>query len=235
MTDTTPSAYLWVTAEPGQQVKTEEFHDWYDNEHIPLRMNHLPEFLTGARYEAVDGAIPSWSANYEISTMSLFDDERYTSLRTSRSPRETTVVTHLEILDRRTCQFIYDSGSTGKPAPFLLTVAATPAEGTVEDFHAWYNDEHLALLAKVPGWRRTLRYQVVDSLKTSVGKDPVSGGSPQFVAIYEFDNGDYPTTQELKDATTTAWAKKHMGGSLALEVRRWKLSKSFESLAVASS
>lgn len=33
-----PAGYLWVMSEPGEAVTLEEFTDWYDNEHVPLRM-----------------------------------------------------------------------------------------------------------------------------------------------------------------------------------------------------
>ena len=98
--------FLAVLAEPGDQVSLDEFHDWYDNEHIPLRLNHLPSFLSGARYQSIDDIKPSWIAVYEIDDIKSFTDPSYTVLRETRSQREEDVIRRLEVLDRRTCEVV---------------------------------------------------------------------------------------------------------------------------------
>jgi len=228
-----PVGLLWVLSEPGELVKEEEFHDWYDNEHVPLRMSRIPEFLTGARYQAIDGQKPSWCAIYEVSSTDLFSHEKYTSLRSNRSPREAEVVSKLETLDRRTCEGIFDTASapSKEAAPFLLTVGMTPAEGKEADFQDWYAKEHIDMMKKIPGCIRIHRYQVIDSLKTGAGKDPVQNGSPKFVAVYEFDNNNYPKTPEFEAGTGTAWSKSVMGSAVALDIRLWKLYRSWPNTA----
>ncbi|KAH9811579.1 pseudouridine synthase [Melampsora americana] len=99
-------AFLWVLTEPGTMVTLDEFHDWYDNEHVPLRMSKMPEFLTGARYVAIDGKQPSFSAFYNISISDLFNQSKYTDLRKYRSPREAEIFTRIGALDRRAYQVI---------------------------------------------------------------------------------------------------------------------------------
>jgi len=84
--------FLAVLSEPGNQVSLDEFHDWYDNEHIPLRLNHLPSFLSGARYQSIDEIKPSWIAAYEIDDTKTFSDQSYTVLREKRSQREEDVI-----------------------------------------------------------------------------------------------------------------------------------------------
>ena len=125
--------FLVALTEPGNNVSLKEFQgsflspppsfhpslspslpiDWYNNEHIPLRLNHLPSFLTGARFAASDSKAPTWLAVYDITDTSAFSDESYTRLRSSRSKREADLVAWLEVLDRRTCVLLQDSGESG--------------------------------------------------------------------------------------------------------------------------
>jgi len=154
-------------------------------------------------------------------------------LRTNRSPREAEVVKKLETLDRRTCEVFYDSASkpSEKASPFLLTAATTPVEGKEDDFNAWYEKEHLDLLRKVPGWIRTQRVKVIDSLKTSAGHDPIPNGAPKYVTVYEFENGDYIKTPEFEAAVSTPWANKVMTPDLVIEMRQWKLYRAWPNTA----
>ena len=109
--------FLAVLSEPGNQVSLNEFHDWYDNEHIPLRLNHLPSFLSGARYQSIlvddddsneiqKKKPSSWIAVYEIDDTKTFKDPSYTVLREKRSKREEDLIGRLEVLDRRTCEVV---------------------------------------------------------------------------------------------------------------------------------
>ncbi|KAM0755408.1 hypothetical protein T439DRAFT_375778 [Meredithblackwellia eburnea MCA 4105] len=200
-------AYLWVLADPGQAATVDEFNDWYDNEHVPLRLEHISEFLTGARYQAADGLTPGWAAAYDIQDTSLFSDPKYTVLRANRSPREAALVVRLDPLDRRTAETL---GATSPPAldpkdaaKFTLTVAS-------ETEPKWQG----TALEKVKGWKRTHAHKIYDSLRTNHGKEPVSGQAPKFVTIYEFDDESYVDTPEYKEA---------IAGSD--EARRWKLYK----------
>lgn len=101
---------LAVFVDLGTQATEHEFHDWYENEHIPLRTSTLREFATAARFKLIDGvgsssapskAVPTWAALYTISDNDIFQKEAYTKLRANRSPREGDLVKRLGLLDRR--------------------------------------------------------------------------------------------------------------------------------------
>ncbi|GAA5898996.1 hypothetical protein JCM6882_004588 [Rhodosporidiobolus microsporus] len=204
-----PSApgYLWVLSEPGAQATVEEFQDWYDNEHVPLRMEHIPEFLTGARYIASDGETPGYSAAYDISSVALFSDNKYTRLRANRSPREGALVARLEVLDRRTAETL---GQTSPPPPaaeapkFVLTAAGEEKP----------QEEELKAFEGVEGWRRSHYHRIYDSLIIGYGKEPKSNVAPKFAVVHEFDSEAYVSSPAFTKATD---AKS--------EVRRWKLYK----------
>ncbi|BGO88484.1 hypothetical protein NBRC10512_003002 [Rhodotorula toruloides] len=209
MSAPSPSApgYLWVLSDPGEQATLEEFQDWYDNEHVPLRMEHIPEFETGARYEAADGQTPGWSAAYDIRSVALFSDNKYTRLRANRSPREGALVARLGVLDRRTAEKL---GETSPPpaaseAPkFVLTAASEERP----------DESELRLFEGQEGWRRSHYHRVYDSLIIGYGKEAKSNVAPKFVVIHEFDTEAY--------TSSPAYAKATEGKT---EVRRWKLYK----------
>lgn len=82
----------------------------------------------------------------------------------------------LETLDRRTCETI-DSTSpplaAEKAAPFVATVSgnAEPKGDGKE-------------LESAPGWVRTHRHKVYDSLITGKGKEPGQNVSPTYVTVH---------------------------------------------------
>ncbi|GAA5993769.1 hypothetical protein JCM5350_000232 [Sporobolomyces pararoseus] len=205
-----PSApgYLWVLSDPGESATLEEFQDWYDNEHVPLRMQHIPEFLTGARYEASDSLSPRWSAAYDIKSCSLFSDPKYTKLRANRSPREGELVQRLGVLDRRTCETLHQTSQPIKEVREVAKSVVTIA-GDEE-----IREEELESLKTVQGWKRSSSHKVYDSLIIGHMKEPKSNVAPKFVVVHEFDSETYVDTPEYEKAVL---GKK--------EVRRWKLYK----------
>lgn len=176
--------FLAVLAEPGNQVSLDEFHDWYDNEHIPLRMNHLPSFLSCARYQSIDGIKPSWIAVYEIDDTKTFGDQSYTVLREKRSQREKDVMERLEVMDRRTCEVVreVDEGRgprttglrMGNPSRWVVThgVGRAAGEGVNDNTDSekvarWLNEVVTKLENNsVDGWVKTRVLKVLDSAKT---------------------------------------------------------------------
>lgn len=69
----------------------------------------LPEFITGARYEASDQQLPQFSAFYNVKSLDLFKESRYTNLRTHRSQTETQILERISHLDRRTYRILTNS------------------------------------------------------------------------------------------------------------------------------
>lgn len=185
-----PPGFLAVLSEPGEKVTIEEFQDWYNNEHVPLRLDHLPSFLTGARYSASDSCLPSWIALYDIDDTSTFNHESYTRLRANRSLREGELVKRLELLDRRTCELLTDEnkGLTSSydpkdPTKFLLT-QGVECRGD-EEVKNWLR-ETAVQLNEVEGWTRTRGYRCIDNLKSgiSVGSNPKEQEIPRYLVVH---------------------------------------------------
>ena len=179
--------FLAVLSETGSQVSLDEFHDWYDNEHIPLRLNHLPSFLSGARYQAIDGVKPSWNAVYEIDDTKSFGDPSYTGLREKRSQREADVVAKLEVLDRRICEVVGEATAedvdkrttgfrVGNPSRWVVTHGIGKSSGIVDDddeivVGKWLDEVVTKVKdsSTVEGWVHTRVFKILESGKTGVG------------------------------------------------------------------
>ncbi|KAF2107775.1 Alpha/Beta hydrolase protein [Lophiotrema nucula] len=71
-------------------------------------------------------------------------------------------------------------------------------EGKEKELERWYNEEHVSLLQKVPGWRRTRRY-VTSYL------DIQDGRSKEFLALHEYAPKNGLGGPEFKAATSTKW------------------------------
>ncbi|KAJ7267274.1 hypothetical protein C8J57DRAFT_1327163 [Mycena rebaudengoi] len=232
-----PLGFLLVTAEPGSQVTLDEFQDWYNNEHVPLRLNHLSSFLTGARFRALDSLNPSWLAVYDIDDTATFQHESYTRLRANRSPREADLVRRLELLDRRTYGFVSDSGESSvtssykpdNPTKVLVTHFVDVPDGAGHAdtaFKAWA-DSVLHDMSAVEGWVRTRTYKCIDNLKsgTSVPTSPEAQIVPKYLAVHEL------LSPSAADSPAFA-AASNPGSQLEIsETRKWELYRAYPSIA----
>ncbi|KAH6909799.1 hypothetical protein BKA70DRAFT_1274840 [Coprinopsis sp. MPI-PUGE-AT-0042] len=217
------SGFLAVFSEPGKDVTIEEFHDWYNNEHIPLRLDHLKSFLSGARYEAADKSEPRWLAMYEIDQFSSFEDPSYTVLREKRSDREAALIKRLGVLDRRTCQIVHDTSdakeesqgtgfNVGNPSQFVVTFDF--AEGlTGEAFKSW-----AARLSENSSWLRARVVKALDKGMTGLDAQLTGIDVPDYLAVLEFS------------ARPEANALKESFGSACSHLREWQLYRAYPSV-----
>ncbi|EAU86633.1 hypothetical protein CC1G_07291 [Coprinopsis cinerea okayama7 len=205
------SGFLAVLSDPGQQATLEEFHDWYNNEHIPLRLHHLKSFLSGARYAAADGKQPGWLAMYEVESVSAFQDPSYTILREKRSDRERELIQRLGVLDRRTCEVVYDSGkdnakgtgmNVGNPSTFVVTVEipTRPEEST---FNNW-----VQRLSSVEQWARIRVVKALDKAITAVDESLKRVDVLDYLAVIEFVSKPGHVDQATIDAWLASYTDK---------------------------
>ncbi|KAM6488960.1 hypothetical protein JOM56_015596 [Amanita muscaria] len=219
-----PLALLAVLSEHGDLVTLSEFHDWYDNEHIPLRLDHLSSFLTGARFSAIDAKSPSWLALYDITDLSALQHGDYTQLRTTRSEREAGLVERLEVLDRRICEVVWDSGESFKTTSFRVENPTTFIVTHSLEQHALENavmwaEEAVQKLRGNEEWVRTRVFKCVEAFKTGVGVSSGTKAFPFFV-LHEF----------LAQAPTLEWSEIGTDESLP-ELRKWELYRAYRSLS----
>ncbi|WAQ84983.1 hypothetical protein PtA15_5A556 [Puccinia triticina] len=214
--ETDHEAILVVFSEPGEAVELKEFNEWYDEEHVPLRMR-FPEFQTGARYEAIDGQNPSFAAIYRVSSLGLFRQPRYQGLRTNRSAREAELFSRIGTIDRRTyrCTQVAQRPSSDHHHPYhshLLTVElAEPSCPLILEMES------------LDGWRSTQAGEIIDS--SVVGRLQPSYTDPsrtlRFMVIFEFTNRDYEKSVQLTKLAKAADANQSM-------IREWELHRGWK-------
>lgn len=216
--------------QPSPDLPSAEFHDWYNNEHGPNRLR-LPFINNGFRYRAIDldGEAPStskpeWMAIYDTPDMDAFNSEAYLALRGApvQTQRERDIRPSVAI-DRRSYDFVSEKKS---PAFKKLEDIEHADQGNVmvsvllslkpgksgEELDKWYNEEHIDMLSKVPGWLRTRRFVTAAIDK----KDTV-----EYLALHEFSpKGNGIGGEAYMASTTTPWAKDIMSNVVATRTRR---------------
>ncbi|EJF56840.1 hypothetical protein BD309DRAFT_960820 [Dichomitus squalens] len=230
-----PPGLLFVFSEPGPNLTDDEFNDWYDNEHVPLRMA-IPTFRRTTRWIAVDGEQPRYLATYDLDSCQVLDTPPYNTLVTTRSEREKDVISRTQLLDRRTYDLFEPDivpavagYEEQKPGPYFITLQASVKPELEDDLNRWYREEHIPLLAKVPGWRRSRRYVLRDVGPASgTGAEVLKKGRPpKYLAVHEWESPESYETPEFKHATSTPWRMRLFEGAdvwdrrLFKEMRTW--------------
>ena len=200
---------FYVYTEPGS-VDEAEFHDWYDHEHGPARLT-VPGIGPSYRYGALDEQKPSWLALYELDSPDALDSPEYKALSANASDRDKSVAAGLATLDRRVYEQVCDDGSpAGWPAPVILSVALSVPQASEDDLAAWYAEEHIPMLLRVPGWRRIRRFRLVRAMDAP---------GPEFLSVHELAGPEVLEDPGFRAAISTPWRDRVVASALRRERR----------------
>lgn len=243
------SGLLLVFMQPGSGVTLAEFHEWYDSEHVPVRIERFGAFRSAGRYCVtssgyfshdacgcvVDGG---WAAVYTVSSTMTFSDPSYVALRSERSQREAELFTRLSIIDRRIYKLEYDSDSdvTITTARTKIGLSPQKSEDTgrylvansvdvstewQQDYNVWFEKEHVPMLSRVRGWRRSRRFMLIDNSVTGKdAKDTDAAGIPKTLGLHEYEEEGVEETEEYKHACSTEWRESVAGNRAENVLRR---------------
>lgn len=215
---------LYVTMHPRDSLPAAQFHDWYNTEHGPLRLR-LPFVENGFRYRATDGQEPEWVALYDITDMIELTRETYLALRGDgiKTPREKATMAQIAV-DRRLYDLLDDrkasdyqplenlSDSESAGSVLVAVTLTVPANAAQEDsLNHWYREEHLSMLARVPGWRRSRRF-------VTAAIDP--NASREFLALHEYSASNGLGGPEHKASMDTPWGNRIMSEAVSDKKRR---------------
>ncbi|KAJ5041781.1 uncharacterized protein L3040_005349 [Drepanopeziza brunnea f. sp. 'multigermtubi'] len=222
---------LYVTMQPKPSLPLDKFHDWYNNEHGPTRLR-LPFVSNGFRYRANDLEVgstgsaekPEWMAIYDIADMAELTRDAYLRLRDPpvKSPREADTMKEITV-DRK----LYDHLQTWASKDFtaleevqnegrgnvVVAVFLTlqPGEENSAEIEKWYQEEHVHMLSKIPGWLRTRRF-VTSSIDKSA--------AVEYLALHEYAPQNGLGGEEFQAAVSTDWSKKIMTGTSVVKGKR---------------
>ncbi|KAJ6581471.1 hypothetical protein B0H19DRAFT_507620 [Mycena capillaripes] len=216
---------LFVYLEAGQGVEEVDLNDWYDKDHIPLKLT-VPGVTSAIRYKAVDSQTPTWVALYDIETAEVVNSDPYNAVKARASDKEKAILAKIGGLSRRTYvhmgTFTHpETALESLPSRYVLLVSLEMKTPEAEDdLNKWYDEEHMDLLAKIPGWRQGRRYKLVDfDQKGQLVDNPVS----KYLAIHEFQENNFIQTPEFKHATGTEWREQVMKNAVRREARVFEL------------
>ena len=192
----------------------DEFHDWYDLEHIPER-EAVPGF--GACERWIGDGNPNFSvATYDLDTVEVLQSDAYKAIGGANlSAWSKRVTAKCERLLRfEGTQTNPDDADAPAGAGGLLLNAMNVAPEAEDDFNAWYDEEHLPALIAVPGTLSARRY-----------RSAVEGtGVRRYVAIYHLETPDVTRSDAWKTAVDTPWSARvrpHFQDHLRILTKRY--------------
>ncbi|KAL5116979.1 hypothetical protein ACEQ8H_005064 [Pleosporales sp. CAS-2024a] len=222
MASKSTAGILYVTMQPKEGLPEAQFHDWYQNEHGPNRLR-LPFCKNGFRYRATDldnqpgsQEKPEWMAIYDFDELEHLTREPYLKLRSApaQTQRERDTMKHI-FVDRRNYDLLKEWRGTDfrdlqkvenegeQNVMIAVSFELQDGQGNEEELDKWYVEEHVPLLQKVPGWRRTRRF-VTSYLDLQSGHRK----EKEYLALHEYAPQNGLGGPEFKAATTTQWCDK---------------------------
>lgn len=115
--------------------------------------------------------------------------------------RETALASDCRLYDALASPDSEDHHITNQSHIMVLN-AMTPTAGSEQAFNAWYTEEHIPLLRRVPGWLSSRRYKLRSS---------TSDQCHTYLAVHRYGDSSAFETQEYKVATNTAWREEVIG------------------------
>src|SRR3990172_1371379 len=185
----------------------DEFHDWYDTEHIPERLR-IKGFLSAERWINAEesSSMPGLggSAGAKIA-LAIYDLE---SLDVLQSPARLAIVgDNISPWTRRmlgkcqrVCHFEAEQTLPGRQvgpadAGGLMLFAMNVLPEVEADFNAWFDDEHIPRLAAVPGVLSARRFRM-------------ASGTHRYLVLYHLTTPEVQATQAWKKGGASPWTDK---------------------------
>jgi hypothetical protein len=203
---------ILIAAMDFADVAADEFHDWYDLEHIPERQR-VPGFINAERW--IGTRQPKISiATYDLDSVSVLASAPYLAVAHDNSSPWTKRVTGRcrRLLRYEGEQIVPGDRTAPKDAAAMLLVAMNVAPEHEAELNEWYDTEHIPALAAVPGTLSARRYR---------GR---AADAQRHVALYHFSSAEVPGSTAWKQAAGTPWTERlrpHFRDHLRIEARRY--------------
>ena len=176
-------------------VAADEFHDWYDTEHLPERQR-VPGFLVCQRWIGVDDPRVSM-ATYDLSDVAVMQSPGYKAIGGENlSPWSKRVTAKVQRIMRYEGEQILpgDELPPAKAGGLLINAMNIPVEHEA-DFNAWYDKEHIPALSAVPGVLAARRFRA-------------TVGGPKYVALYHLSGPEVVESKEWDVARQSDWTSR---------------------------
>lgn len=203
---------LLIAAMDFSNVAEDEFHDWYDTEHVPERLR-VPGFLNAERWIGSTEKRHS-VALYDLETVGVLHSAPYRAVGGDNgSPWTRRVTGRVRMLMRLEGEQIRpgDALAPVGDAAAILLIAMNVAPEQEAEFNEWYNTEHIPALGAVPGVLCARRYRG-------------QGATQRYAATYHFASPDVPNGAAWKSAANTPWTvrmRPHFRDMLRIDALRY--------------
>lgn len=180
-----------MVPEPGWEGA---FNDWYDGEHIPLRVA-APGFVSAQRYL---GPERNYLAVYETQSLEAFKTPEYTAIKTQPSELTRRMLKDVSGFTRylgNEISRVMRPGAEAIDPPLLYAVWFNVPTDRLADFDAWYEQDHAPILMKCAQWLGIRRFDIVDG-------DPVPFNR---LAIHYLADRAALDSPERAEARATPW------------------------------
>ena len=173
----------------------DEFHDWYDLEHVPER-ERVPGFGTCERWISV--ANPKHAvATYELDSLDVLQSDPYKAIAYGNlsiwSKRVTAMCGRLMRFDG-TQTLPGDVAAPAGCGAMLVNAMNVDPEHEAE-FNEWYDHEHIPALSKVPGTICARRFKDMN-------------GTRRYLALYHLESPEVTMSDAWKAGAGTPWSAK---------------------------
>ncbi len=193
----------------------DEFHDWYDLEHVPERAR-LAGF--GACDRWISTQNPKQAvATYELDSLDVLKGAAYRAIAGDNlsvwSKRVTAMCTRLLRFDGE--QILPGEQAAPTGAGGLLVNAMNVDPEHEAEFNEWYDHEHVPALSAVPGTLCARRFRD-------------NSGTHRYLALYHLTSPDVTLTDAWKTAAGTPWSAKlrpHFRNHLRIVANRYVRAK----------
>lgn len=175
----------------------DEFHDWYDTEHVPERLR-VPGFLNAERWLDDQGAKVA-VATYDLESLGVMSSPAYMAVGGENGSVWTKRVTRIarSIMRFEGTQLVPGDAIAPAGAGALLVASMNIDPAIEAEFTEWYNTEHLPFLAAVPGVLSARRFR-------AGGR----GGEREFIALYHLKDTSVSRSEAWQKAAGTPWSAK---------------------------
>jgi hypothetical protein len=192
----------------------DEFHDWYDLEHVPERLR-VPGFINAERW--ISDENPKVAvATYDLENVGVLHGAPYLAIGGANSSVWTKRVTAMchRIMRYEGEQLVPGDVAAPAGAGGLLVASMNVDPAAEPEFNEWYNAEHLPQLGAVPGVlsARRFRSSATDRERT-------------YLALYHMTDPTVSRSAAWQKAANTPWTERirpHFRDLLVLRCRRYQ-------------
>jgi hypothetical protein len=192
------------------KAQADEFHDWYDLEHIPERQR-VPGFLTCERWISEENPKVA-VATYDLETVGVLYSPAYLAIGGDNlsvwSKRVTAICDRIMRFEGE--QISPGGAVAPAEAGGLLAVSMNVDPVAEHEFNEWYDTEHVPALAAVPGVLCARRYR--------------GTGERSYLALYSLTGPDVSRSDAWRKAADTPWTQRmrpHFRDFLRLNCKRY--------------